>query len=121
MKRLPVEVWRDAEAGRAVEFCLPLAQGELADVNAVRIVNDKGQELPLQVRILSSWPQDRSLRVLWLSVFSDKQPMTVEYGKGVQRKEMPGKLVVDKQPDGVSVATGPLRFRVVFSLDLGAT
>jgi hypothetical protein len=112
VKRLPVEVWRDAEAGRAVEFCLPLAQGELADVNAVRAVNDKGQEMPLQVRVLSSWPQDKSLRVLWLSVFSDKQPMTVEFGKGVQRKAAATKLSVEQQADGVSITTGPLRFRV---------
>ena len=111
-KRLPVTVWREAEAGRVVEFCLPLAQGELAGVNALRVVNDKGQELPLQGRVLSSWPEDKSLRVLWLSVLSDKEPFAVEYGKGTQRKAIANAFAVEKQANGVVVTNGSLRFRV---------
>ena len=111
-KRLPVEVWREAAQGRAVEFCLPLAQGELTDVNAVRVVNEKGQELPLQLRVLSRWPQDKSLRVLWLSVLSNKQRFSVEYKEGVKRSISPADLRVVENADSVEVSTGVLKFVV---------
>ena len=109
--RLPVEVWRGAPDGRSTEFCLPLARGELSDVNLVRAVLGKGQELPIQVRVLSTWPQDKSLRVLWLSVPSCDS-FAVEYGKTVQRKPPATTLTVEQQVDGAVVTTGPLRFRV---------
>ena len=108
--RLPVEVWRGAPDGRSTEFCLPLARGELSDVNLVRAVLGKGQELPIQVRVLSTWPQDKSLRVLWLSVPSCDS-FAVEYGKTVQRKPPATTLTVEQQVDGAVVTTGPLRFR----------
>lgn len=112
VNRLPVTVWRGAPMGRGVEFCLPLAQGELFEAGAIRAVNDQGQELPLQTRVLSFWPQDKSLRVVWLTVASDARPFAVEYGKGVRRKTPATKLTIEEKRDALTVSTGPLRFRV---------
>src|SRR5438105_3088903 len=44
---------------------LPLAEGELRDESHVRLLDDRGQQLPLQTQVLARWP-DQSIKWLLL-------------------------------------------------------
>ena len=108
---LRVNDWQETENGVA-ELCLPLAQKELTDAGAVRAVDSTGKELPMQVRVLNSWPQDKSLRVLWLSVLAQKKPFSIEYGQGVKRTELPAKITVKQEETETVIENGLLKISI---------
>ncbi|MFB3894151.1 MAG: lanthionine synthetase LanC family protein [Phycisphaerae bacterium] len=112
-RSLPVRMLATRPSSAAVEFCLPLAEGELADPTAVRVLaGDK--EAPSQVSALSLWPKDKSARVLWVRALAagEKAPLAVEYGKSVKPAAYKTPLAVEKTNDAVTVTTGPLRVRM---------
>ena len=108
---LRVETWQETEIGVA-ELCLPLAQGELTDAGAVRAVDQAGKELPMQVRVLNVWPQDKSMRVLWLSVRADKKPFSIEFGQGVKRAELPSKVTVKQEAAETTIQNGLVKISI---------
>ncbi|MFB3891796.1 MAG: hypothetical protein ACE15C_07210 [Phycisphaerae bacterium] len=108
---LRVTTWQETDNGVA-ELCLPLAQKELADAGAVRAIDQSGKELPMQVRALNSWPQDNSLRVLWLTVLADKKPFSIEYGRGVKRTDVPAKVTVKQDDAGTTIENGTVKITI---------
>ena len=67
----------------------PFPQGRLFDEQHVRLVNDQDVEIPLQSRILASWP-DESIKWLLLDTQIDLRPrevipLYIEYGDKIER------------------------------------
>jgi hypothetical protein len=93
---------------------IPFAQGRLKQLDQLVIRTDAGQALPSQRRALASWP-DGSLK--WVRVhFQPDLPGNLDrtYQYNVEEApELPTvahRVVLDEQPDGIAVNTGPLRF-----------
>ncbi|MCK9266941.1 hypothetical protein M0P98_08770 [bacterium] len=85
---------------------LPFSQGELKDVNSIRIVSG-GKEVPSQIDVTATW-RDGSIK--WaLAGFTDspKKEYMVEYGANVKRGNHPNPIKITKEVDGgYSVDTG---------------
>ncbi len=95
---------------------VPFPRGVLRRTEQVRLLDEQGVELPLQVDRLAVWP-DGSVKWLLLTALVDpgdgkQRSYRVEYGEGVARRaRFPTELVVEQDDgDGITVDTGVVRF-----------
>lgn len=106
-----------ARTSEPVTTGVPLAKGAVKDAAALRLVDEKGGQLPAQFRALAPWP-DGSVRVVLIdtqvSVPAKGSARLVLTDKaGTAAPPAPtGKLTVADAGDVVSVNTGPLEFAV---------
>lgn len=102
-----------------VTLGVPFPKGALRSPDHVRVLNDRGIEVPAQVTEVTSWaPQDSSIQWIWVDFLTDgSKGYTLEYGPAVRRRaRVKGRLrIVNSQrpAGGLEVDTGALRFRVV--------
>ena len=94
---------------------IPFPQGELGSAEHVRLMTGE-REVPAQVRLTARW-RDGSVQWLLITFLADVPPggqkdYRVEFGRQVRRSPVAEGLSVTKRPDGVSVDTGALRFRI---------
>ncbi len=109
--------------GVPITIGIPFPKGALASAADMRVLTDKGVEIPLQARVISTWP-DGSVKWVLLDFFADVPKgkgvrYQLEYGRGVKSNAAEsGKVFLKERPDGgVEVTTGPLRFTVSGSAD----
>jgi len=101
-----------------VTFGVPFAKGLLRSPDHVRILNDRGVEVPSQITEVTSWaPADTSLQWIWVDFLTEgSSRYRLEYGPGVRRTATPPdslRIVNSQRPNGgLEVDTGALRFRV---------
>jgi hypothetical protein len=102
-----------------VTMGVPFPKGALLSPDHVRILNDRGREVPSQITEVTSWaPQDRSIQWIWVDFLTEgSKGYTLEYGPAVRRRApIKGSLrIVNSQrpQGGLDVDTGALRFKVV--------
>ena len=94
---------------------VPFPQGVLFNQNQVRLLDEKGNEMPCQTSVRSIWNRHGSIRWLGLDFLgclsTSGAKYTLEFGKQVQRAAMKGMAVVEDD-DAIRVDTGPLQFIV---------
>jgi len=96
---------------------VPFAMGQLRPDTPLRLVDERGQLLPLQWRPLATW-EDGSIR--WAHVETQRavrlgapETLFLEYGAGVNAAIIPQPAVtVSETAEAIAVQTGPLRFTV---------
>ncbi|MCX6620928.1 MAG: hypothetical protein NTY38_07575 [Acidobacteria bacterium] len=91
---------------------LPFPKGSLGSDAHLRLLNPQGLEVPLQTRILATWP-DQSVKWVLLDFQADPSrpgDYAVEYGRLVARKPFHSKLHVTGANDTITVSTGALDF-----------
>lgn len=88
---------------------VPFPRGQLASAERCRLLDDKGQECPLQARVAATWDaQRRSVR--WLTIDFIAHPgrkYTLEFGPDVRPQPAASPLSV-KEGERIRVATGVL-------------
>jgi hypothetical protein len=99
-----------------VTFGVPFPKGEAPGAHNVRLADELGDDVPLQVQKLAVWP-DGSLKWGLLDFQADLKANTdrtlqLQFGDDVRRKSVETPLRVTKRGKGVEVVTGPLKFRV---------
>ncbi len=115
--RVPLFVKQNV-AGSPQLLGVPLPQGKLFSPDQVRVLNNKGVEIPSQITVVTTWePVDNSIKWIWVFFFSeDSDTYALEYGEDVIRKPYTGERVLVEnrtRPTGaLEVNTGPLKFIV---------
>ena len=94
----------------------PFPQGHLFDTQHVRIVNGERVEIPVQSRILASWP-DGSVKWLLLDTQMDLRPRevvppSIEYGDEIKRKGFETPLQIKPADNGFRIETGALTMQL---------
>src|SRR5947208_234708 len=67
---------------------VPFPQGKLTRADACRLVDDRGEEQPLQTRVAATWDAAKS-SVRWLTIDFLAQPgrrYALEFGPGISRR-----------------------------------
>lgn len=93
---------------------VPFPQGSLARPEECRLIDDRGEEQPLQSRVATTWDAARS-SIRWLTIDFVSQPgrsYALEFGSGIQRRQFASALTVHRG-DGLIVETGKLRAEFV--------
>ena len=88
----------------AVDAVIPLPRGMLTDINALRVVDASGAEIPTQSEVLLRWHDAgyglavgiRAVRVRMLRSFSSTQPQSLTLVIGQQRTRTLGSSAVPK-------------------------
>lgn len=89
---------------------VPFPRGQLVDAEHCRLVDERGQERPLQSRIAATWDAERK-SVRWLTIDFIAEPgrkYALEFGNDVARRPAASTLMVTRG-DEVQVAIGPLQ------------
>ncbi|MCC7354987.1 MAG: hypothetical protein IT330_14680 [Anaerolineae bacterium] len=103
---------------------IPFPQGVLLSCDHLRLLDERGLELPLQAKPLGApWP-DGSVRWALLHFQADLEPQSVarfqlEYGSGVQRSPVSPGVTVTRESGHFTFDTGPLR--AIFFTERGFT
>ncbi|MEN6606829.1 MAG: hypothetical protein ABFD60_06270, partial [Bryobacteraceae bacterium] len=97
--------------GSPVTAGIPFPKGELGSDEHLRLVTRYGVETPLQTRTLAHW-EDGSVKWALLDFQSREPAFRVEYGTSVHRLPPSGELRVSDEPEGVTISTGPITFRI---------
>ncbi|MEO5763591.1 MAG: hypothetical protein ABIR28_14915 [Vicinamibacteria bacterium] len=101
-----------------VTFGVPFPKGALQSPDQVRVVNERGVEVPSQVTEVTSWePADSSIQWIWVDFITEGSARyRLEYGAGIRRvATVPHALrVVNSQrpAGGIDVDTGAIGFHV---------
>lgn len=101
-----------------VTFGVPFPKGALLSPDHVRILNDRGAEVPSQVTEVTTWaPASPSLQWIWVDFITEgSSRYRLEYGPEVRRIAVSPdslRIVNSQRPNGgVEVDTGAMRFRV---------
>lgn len=101
-----------------VTFGVPFPKGALRSPDQVRVVNDRGVEIPAQVTEVTSWaPQSPGIQWIWVDFLTEgSRSYSLEYGASIRRRAaIPGELrIVNSQrpAGGLEVDTGALHFRL---------
>jgi len=95
---------------------VPFPPGALRGIELLRLLDEEEAEVPLQVRLLSSWP-DGFVRWALLHFQADLEPQvraaySLEYGPGAEPATASSPLRVESDGTEVTLDTGPLRARV---------
>jgi len=90
----------------------PFPQGALSDPECVRLLEEDGQERPLQTTVLATWP-DGSIKWLLLDTQVEMRakqilPLRIEYGTDVARSPVSSPLKATHLEEGLRVETGAL-------------
>jgi hypothetical protein len=97
---------------------IPFPINKLNSTDEIRVLNQKGVEIPSQITIVNTWaPASESVKWIWVFFFSEKESnYTLEYGTDFKRTVFPGQRVLvenNVRPAGsVKVNTGPLKFTI---------
>ncbi|MBX7184534.1 MAG: hypothetical protein K1Y01_05245 [Vicinamibacteria bacterium] len=97
---------------------MPFPKGALRSPDHVRVLNERGVEIPSQVTEVTSWaPADPSIQWIWVDFLTEgSKQYRLEYGTAVRRTAaVPGTLrIVNSQrpAGGIDVDTGAVRFHV---------
>src|SRR5205085_7975605 len=70
---------------------VPFPQGGLKDANQCRLVDDRGEEQPLQAKVAATWDAARA-SIRWLTIDFIARPgrkYSLEFGPDVTRKSFP--------------------------------
>lgn len=89
---------------------VPFPQGGLVRDVQCRLVDDRGDEQPLQAKVAATWDAART-SIRWLTIDFVAQPgrkYALEYGPTVERRAIASPLAV-RRGDTVTVETGPLQ------------
>lgn len=101
-----VEAW-------PVSVGVPFPWGALESDEHVRLLDDTGNEVPVQVRTTGRWSKQGSVRWLLLEfmapVDGESRQYTLEFGPGVRRAEAPEPLVAEEGDEAITLRTGPLQ------------
>lgn len=89
---------------------VPFPRGKLTSAEHCRLIDDRGQERPLQARIAATWDAEQK-SVRWLTIDFVAEPghkYSLEFGDDVVRPPLATNLV-DARDEIVTVSTGTLR------------
>jgi len=101
-----------------VTFGVPFPKGALLSPDQVRVLDERGVEVPSQITEVTSWaPADPSLQWIWVDFLTEgSKRYRLEYGKAVRRHAPvpnPLRLVNSQRPNGgIDVDTGAIRFHI---------
>ncbi len=97
---------------------VPLPKGALFDTKQARLLNESGEEMPVQVETTAMWV-DESVKWLLIDFQVDLEPNEtqtyyLEYGdgKGIAAPSRPALVEVAETGTYIEVNTGPMKFRV---------
>ena len=97
-------------------FGVPFPWGALSSTDNLRLLDAKGHELPVQVRVTGRWSRQGSIRWLLIDCIppasTASQQLTLVYGPNEQRQPVESALELTESDQEVVVSTGPLRFVV---------
>ncbi len=96
--------------GSPVTAGIPFPKGELGSEEHLRLVTRYGVETPLQTKTLARW-EDGSVKWALLDFQSRDPALRVEDGTSVHLPPS-GELRVSDDPEGVTISTGPITFRI---------
>ena len=100
-----------------VTFGVPFPRGALDSVEHVRLADESGAELPIQVKVTGLWSKKGSIRWLLIDaappVKTAGQTLFLEYGPRVGRSEVVSPVRVVETDEAIAVSTGPLKFSVL--------
>ncbi|MCH8524048.1 MAG: hypothetical protein LAT52_05795 [Balneolales bacterium] len=108
----------DAVPGSPVTMGIPFPQGVLHSPDHIRILDNRGNEIPAQVTEVSTWePADHSIKWVWVFFFAESgDAYQLEYGENVRRHAVyPNRVIIknnQRETGGIEVDTGTLRFTV---------
>lgn len=102
------------QRGVPVEVGVPFPRGGLSSVDNLRLVNERGEEIGLQVEETARWSKWGPVKWVLCSFTVDLEgeplPLYLEYGSEVERR-MDGPLVIDDSGDGFPrIDVGRLRW-----------
>jgi len=99
-----------------VTFGVPFPWGALQSDGNIRLLDEAGREVPVQVATTGRWSRRGSLRWLLVdflpAVGAGSDRYTIEYGPDVQRAAVPSPLMAEETDTEITVNTGPLRLVV---------
>ena len=100
-----------------VTMGVPFPKDSLWNINAIRLVDGSGKEVPLQAKIAATWTKGGSIRWAHLDFVASLSPEAVttyslEYGSQVRRAAVPRPVRVDETEDAFLVDTGALGLTV---------
>ncbi len=104
------EPFADRTVAWPITTGLPFPRGKLNSAEHCRLIDDQGQERPLQARVVAWWDAGRK-SVRWLTIDFIAEPgrkYALEFGDDVVRPPSATKLV-EARDDSVTVSTGTLR------------
>ena len=116
-EQIPIQIHNPSQ-GAPITMGIPFPQGALESPDHVRLLDQKGNEIPCQTTMVTNWePLDFSVKWMWLFFFNTgDENYILEYGSDVRKMEISGDRIKIKnaQRSGqtTSVDTGPLRFSV---------
>lgn len=104
------EPFADRKAAWPITTGVPFPRGKLTSAEHCRLINDRGQERPLQARVAATWEVERkSVRGLTIGFIAEPgRKYALEFGDDVQRQP-PATALVVAQDAAVQVPTGALR------------
>jgi hypothetical protein len=103
------EPFADRKGAWPITTGVPFPRGKLTSAEHCRLLDDRGQELPLQVHVAATWDAERK-SVRWLTIDFLAEPgrkYALEFGDDVRRA--PATPLIVTQGPHVEVSTGTLR------------
>jgi len=102
---------------------VPFPPETLWDLEAVRVVDEKGDECPAEVRLAATWTKGRAIRWVHLDFQPDLKPEQsvryfLEFGRDVKRSAVPRPVKVEEDGKGITVDSGVLK--IVVSKERGS-
>ena len=116
---VPLEIREDAGVRREhepVTSGVPFPMGALKDAAQIRLLDERGQEIPLQAKASATW-RDGSVKWVLLDFPLDAEAnatrhLAIEFGEGVSRSAPRETVRVEDTATAIEVSTGPLRFTI---------
>lgn len=103
-------------ASYPITFGVPFPWGALDSPARIRLVDEKGNELPIQVEVTGRWSKKGTIRWLLIDFIPPLRKTTtkyfIEYGPRVRRKKVNNPIKVTRDENLFRVDTGPLRFEL---------
>jgi hypothetical protein len=104
------EPFADRQAAWPITTGVPFPRGQLTGAEHCRLLDDRGEEQPLQAQVTATWDAERK-SVRWLTIDFLAQPgrkYALEFGDDTVRRPPATSLRVTQEA-GVEVSTGALR------------
>ncbi len=103
------EPFTDRRAAWPITTGVPFPRGKLISDEHCRLIDDRGQERPLQARVATTWEADRK-SVRWLTIDFVAEPgrkYSLKFGDDIMRATSATKLA-ESRDEFVTVSTGAL-------------
>jgi len=96
---------------------VPFPRDTLWDANAVRLLDEKGEDVALQAKVAATWTKGGAIRWLHLDFISELLPKqasryVLEFGSQVRRAATPNPIRITQDEQSVTVDTGALKLAV---------